>query len=210
MNYNEIVSLALSYADRTDNEVTSRMDDFLRMTESRVNRAFKVRNMSTRAVLSMIEDQVYYGMPADFNGLRDIEIYDSLTPNSKQTLKYLSPEQMNNRVSASNAGVNSAFIYYTIIANQLQITPAQSSGKTMEIVYYQDLRPLGTADPENWVSVYVPDAYVNGLLTEISAFVKDKEAALLWNERFVISLAEISDDDAETRWSGTAMETRVG
>lgn len=213
MNYAEITTLALSYADRQqDAEVSERMNDFLRMAESRINRAFRVRKMSVRATLNLVEDQAYYGLPSDFAGLRDIEIYDTSNINAKTTLKYLTPEKMN-ALNASQTSIpagENGFIGYTIIADQIQIAPTQDSTRVMEIVYYQNLRPLTSTNNENWVSIYVPDAYINGLMTEISAFTKDKEASMLWDQRFIASLNEIESTDDSDRWSGTPMEIRVG
>jgi hypothetical protein len=206
MDYQEIIDTALSYADRAkDQEVIDRMDGFLRMIEPRINRAFQVRNMSVRAVVVCVDGQEYYGLPSDFNGIRDIEVYPVNEPENKDTLKFLPPEAMNNyQVTAGNRA-----IYYTIIADQFQIKPAQTSANAMEIVYYQNLSELSSSNRSNWVSFYAPDAYVNGLMVEINAFVKDKEAAVLWDSRFMNSLKEIERNDDITRWSGTPLEIRT-
>jgi len=204
MNYTEIKALALSYADREDAEVSDRLDDFISIVESRINRVLGVRKMVTRSQTTTIKDQEYYGLPADFSGIRDIEMFDILAPKSRSTLKYLSPEQMN-----SIADLSTDFVYYTIIADQFQISPTQD-GKILEIVYYQNLPPLTDVSPENWLTFYAPDAYVFGILTEINAFVKDKETANLWDTRFKETIDNLSNKDDTERWSGTAMQTRIG
>lgn len=207
MVYDEIVALALSYADREDEEVTSKIDSFIKIVEARVNRKLRVFDMSVRATLPLVEDQEYYGLPPDFGGLRDIEIVAS--PDSgRQTLKYMSPEQLNNQQRASKTGQLQGQIYYTLVARQLQIFPPRTG--TLEIIYYQKLIPLTESAPDNWLSFNNPDGYIFGILTEISAFVKDKEATALWNGRYVDTIAEIELEDADNRWSGTALEVRVG
>ena len=95
MNYAEIVALALSYADRTDAEVANRVDDFLRVVESRINRVLKTMDMSTRTTTITITDKEYYTLPDDFAGMRDIEIREAAS-SYKTTLQYLNPEQLNN------------------------------------------------------------------------------------------------------------------
>ena len=205
MNYTEIVALALSYADRQDSEVSDRMDNFLRVVEARINRRLKVQRMSVRTSLITKSDQEYYGLPVDFAGLRDIEIRDQTsTSGGRTTLKYMSPEQMNNY-----SGSDSTSIYYTIIANQLQIMNPQDD-KVLEIVYYRRLVPLSSANPENWASLYDEDLYLHGLMVEISSFIKDATAASLWETRFQQALEEIKTDDQDSRWSGTALEIRIG
>lgn len=208
MNYDEIKALALSYADRKDDEVSSNMDNFMRMVEARANRFLKTGDMSVRTVLSMVADQEYYTLPTDFNGLRDIQVKANLGDSGGCTLKYMSPEQMNNR---ANAPVNAnSQIYYTLLAGQIQLFPTQADGCILEIVYYRRIIPLTEIAPVNWVSDIHPDCYNNGLMVEISAFVKDAAATSLWDTRFQASLEMIKTDDLDSRWSGTALQTRVG
>ena len=97
MIYQDIISIAMDYADKTnDSEVAARMDSFLRIIEARVNRRLQVQKMSVRAYILTTENDEYYSLPDDFNGLRDIELKDSLSSANRTTLEYVSPEQMNN------------------------------------------------------------------------------------------------------------------
>lgn len=207
MNYTEIVDLALAYSDREDAEVVNNMDNFLRVVESRINRVLSVQKMAIRTVLTTSGDREYYSLPLDFQGLRDIEIRDSVGSIGGHTLKYLSPEQMNGR--ASQSGDGGSQIYYTIIADQLQVIPMQDN-KILEIVYYRNVPPLGPSTVTNWVSLYNSDLYLFGLMVEISSFIKNSESAKLWEYRFKETLSEIDIDDSLTRWSGTPLEVRVG
>jgi hypothetical protein len=213
MNYSEIVALSLSYSDREDAEVSDRINDFIEITEARINRLLEVRKMATRSTITTVADQIYYGLPSNFSGLRDIEIYGTTTaPTSsdfRQTLQYVTPEQMNQR-TATPAASTSAYsqIYYTIVADQIQIHPAQD-GRTMEIVYYQNVPNLNVVDTTNWLTDSAPDAYVFGILTEINAFVKDAATSDLWNTRFLGVMNQLSQDDAKDRWSGQPLQMRA-
>lgn len=203
MNYTEIKTAALSIADREDTETVDNIDVFLRIVEARISRKLKVGDMSVRKEIATVEDQEYYDLPAGFAGLRDIEIKDSATATDRATLKYYSPESLNNH--STNKGQEVA---YTIIANQLQIVPDKGD-LTLELVYYKKVTALDSTNNENWISIDNPDAYIFGLMVEISAFVKDAEAANLWDARFKEALNDIDDDDQETRWSGQSLQIRV-
>jgi len=207
MNYADIVDTALSFADRADAEITSRVDKFIKMVESRVNRKLKTRKMSVRSQIVTEDDKEYYGLPSDFAGLRDIEMTDAGSI-ERETLTYATPEQMNALTERTILAGENAKIYYTIIADQLQIHPRQDA-RIMEIVYYQRLPNLNSSDTTNWLGDYAPDCYIFGILTEISAFVKDANAAKLWDDRFVGALNELDRDDIDERWSGTPMQMRV-
>lgn len=208
MNYTEITDLALAYADREDSEVTSRITKFLLLVEARINRKLKTLDSSVRSVIDLAAnpDQEYFVLPNDFGGLRDIEVN---TGEKRLTYTYLNPEQMNALISSAATAINIAKNYYTLISRQLQVWPKQSAGN-LEIVYYQRVPPLTTADPNNWISDQFPDCYIHGLVQEISAFAKDAEAFKIWKGRFDESLAEIHVEDQENRWSGTPLTTKVG
>lgn len=199
MNYTEIKSLALGYADRTDTEVIDAMDGFIKVVESRINRALDVRKMAINATITRVEGAELYDLPSDFVGLRDIEISSS---EKRTTAHYLNPEQMNEQSNNPDGGT-----YYTIIANQFQILP-KSDSDNLDIVYYQRVPNLNETDSTNWLSEDNPDTYVFGLLVEINSFIKDAEGAALWDNRFKSSVDEIKSDDS-SRWSGTPLQIRA-
>lgn len=204
MNYQEIVDAALAYADRDDSHITDMIGSFLPVVEARVNRVLQVSKMTVRATVPTIEGQEYYGLPEDFAGIRDIEVRTDATSTDRETLLYISPEQMNNH--ASNSGTK---IFYTIAAQQIHIYPPQTD-RLMEIIYYQQLPPLTSSNTENWLSKINPDVYIFGMLVEISSFTKDVEAAQMWQARFSASVDGIINEDEQTRWSGPSLQVRIG
>jgi len=200
MNYSQVKENALLYADRAlDPEVVDRIDSFLRIVEARINRAIRVGDMVVRSQIHTLKDKEYYGLPTDFDGLRSIDLIKKGVV--VDTLQYLNPEQLNN--------ANKRGVYYNIVAGQLRIFPAQEDS-TLEIVYYQRLPPLGVGTLlENWLSLKYPDAYVFGLVAEISAFAKDKESLVLWDARFKETINEVVHSDTDNRWSGTTLAVRT-
>lgn len=212
MNYDEIQSTSYGYADRQDSETIDMYDNFLRVVEARVNKLLQVQKQSMRTKLLTVKDQEYYGLPDDFGGLRDIEVSD-LSGETRNTLQYLNPEQMNDAASVSQlyrtTDKKNFSGFYTIIANQLQIFPPQD-GLVLEIIYYQNINPLTEENDVNWLSNNNPDCYIFGVLTEINAFVKDSGSTSLWNERFTNAINEITKHDKDSRWSGTALTVKIG
>lgn len=207
MDYTEITTLALSYADRTDDEVTKNVDNFIKIVESRINRALKVADMSTTVQIPIVEGEEYYDLPVGYGGLRTIKIIQD--GGQSITLTPANPEQLNNVINSTLGGMTFSKVYYAQIGKKIRIAPARSTGN-LELVYYQKLVNLSSTDPENWLADSDPDCYVFGILTEISAFVKDKEAAALWDGRFKSSVSEIDIEDASDRWSGTSMQVKLG
>jgi hypothetical protein len=213
MNYASIVAAALAYADRADDtEVVANQDVFLRAVENRINTRLKVREMSGRTQLLTRDGVEYYGLPSDFAGIRDIELASAANSRNRYTLQYLNPEQMNNwstNTSADTAGTQTVF-FYTILADQFHIMNP-TSGMLLELVYYRKVPELLPASPddENWISTGYPNLYIFGMLVEISSFAKDKESAVLWDQRFTEEVMAIDNDDRISRWSGTSLQVRT-
>ncbi len=207
MTYNEIINLALAYSDREDNtEISNKMAKFIKMVEARLNRVLQTLDMSSRAYTVMVEDQERYGLPTDFLSIRSIRIVDADTGVARKTLQYVNPEQMANLY---DNGDTSGY-YYTIVSNSLHIKPTHNSDYKLEVDYYKKLTALTSTNTTNWISTTHPDCYVFGLMVEINAYVKDKETAALWEDRYKTAISEITALNEQATWSGTALHTRVG
>ncbi len=211
MDYNDIKTTTYAYADRTDAETIARYDDFLRITESKINRVLKTLKMTARASITTVTDAEYYGLPDSFEGMRDIQINgtNASGENTVVTCEYRTPAQINERMNNVNVFANNDAIYYSIINNQLQIVPPQENN-TIEMVYYKKVPPLTPTVLTNWISDENPDCYIFGVLTEISSFNKDAETAALWSARFEQSLGEIVNNDVDIRYgSGNQLQIRT-
>lgn len=202
MNYADITNLALSYIDRiNDTDLIARIPGFLLVVEARINRALKTRQMSARAATPLIDGQEYYALPPDFAGMQDVELRTDLISKDRISLQYATPERMNN---LSLGGYSGKFVFYSIVANQLQVYPVVAD-KIIEMIYYRRLPPLTAQNDSNWLSDLSPDVYTFGLLVEMNSYVKDAETAVLWDKRFVDALDGIATDDNMNRWGGPAM-----
>lgn len=205
MNYVEITTAALGYADRTDAETMDKVDIFLRLVEARVNQQLSARETHLKVNIPIVDNITeYYDLPSAFQHIKSIDV---CTAAGKATLQYIGVEQLYAKLMERQLGCFYAVtndkiqLYYDFIGNGTE---------TVEIVYVSKLQPLTSTDTENWLSQRNPDVYINGLLVEINAFVKDAEAAMLYEQRFKDSLAAIIDGDWENYWNGTSLQTRVG
>jgi len=210
MDYAGIKVAAYDYADRSDALSQARYDDFLRIVEAKMNRRLKTLQSTERASIPILPNKEYYGLPANFEGLRDIQLNGIGNDGTSNiiTAEYKTPAQMNETGNVNIFEEQDA-VYYNIIDNQIHVLPIRE-GKTMEIVYYKKVNPLTTIVTTNWVSDENPDCYIFGVATEISAFVKDYDAARQWGARFQEVLNEIEENDFDIRWdSGNQLIIRA-
>lgn len=207
MNYTEITDTALGYADRADSEIASRMDLFLKMVESRINRKIESQE-SVITVQTVIIDNVFeYTLPTDFKELVDIKIVNTDNENYSYPLVMASLERVTTfRMDGSDKRI------YAIVGSVIQICSNPYDvdlNLVLEISYKQKVPALTSVDTTNWVSLNHPDVYVFGLLVEINAFIKNAEATMLWDQRFNTTLDEIDVQDSKYRWSGPTLKIEV-
>ena len=210
MLYDEIISSAMAYADRTDASVSSKIGIFLSIVESRISRYIHTQDMVIITDIIIIANTFLYPLPADFLTLRGITIKDSLNPKNAYQLNYVNPGTMDDIVRIGNYSQS-----YTMIGNNVMIASLPNVDDTetsyvLEISYYKDIPPLNATDNENWLSILSPDAYIFGLMVEISSFVKDKEAAIMWDSRFKNSLDELGAQDDLHLYGGPPIITKIG
>lgn len=204
LTYTDIVSAALDYADRADDvDVVNRMSVFLRTVEARINRTLQTGRQTKRAHIYTTQDSTFYALPSDFAGMRNIVLKENTLQHGGIVLEYVTPEVMAQHINNElKTGV------YTITACSLQIWPVLNS-KVLEITYYQQVPPLTAEAPTNWLTIISPDAYIQGLLVEISSFAKDQEAVDIWDTRFKQTLVDMQFEDDIDRWSGPTPVVRV-
>lgn len=210
MIYSRLIDAARAYCDRVDVEVNQNVRVFVLMAEARINRMLKVTEQTHRVYTRTMEGKEFYSLPEDFNGMRVVHFntgdVDAQGSGTIQ-LHYVTPEQM---IEMQESAYSETQTYYTILNNQLQLHKPLPNCGTIEMVMYRKVPPLSESDPSNWMSTDNPDIYLAGISAEIEMFVKNYDAAKLWDDRMTRAIEELKNNDSLNRWSGNTMVMRVG
>jgi hypothetical protein len=161
--------------------------------------------MSFKLQTATVVGQEFYALPADYLSMRAIRLWDTVNITSRRTLSLLSPELADIQSRFPDGGY-----YYNVSGDNVQLLPIPTAIQVLEMEYYARLIPLDIINTENWIAKYHPDTYIFGLVREISAFVKDAEAATLWDGRFKEALDQIEVQDETALFSGTPLQIRLG
>ena len=210
MIYSRLIDAARAYCDRVDVEVNQNVKVFVLMAEARINRTLKVTEQTHRVYTRTMEGKEFYSLPEDFNGMRVVHFntgdVDAQGSGTIQ-LHYVTPEQM---IEMQESAYSETQTYYTILNNQLQLHKPLPNGGTIEMVMYRKVPPLSESNPSNWMSTDNPDIYLAGISAEIEMFVKNYDAARLWDDRMTRAIEELKNNDSLNRWTGNTMVMRVG
>lgn len=172
MTYEELVASIRTWLSRTDQDAN--IPTFIRNVEARLNRDLRVREMVGRATASV--DVEFADLPLDFLAPRSAQVGD-------RVLNYLEPNDM---LNVRKGGPTWA---YTVLGDQIQLAPVPASADTVELTYYQRLKPIGE-NATNWLLRHHSDAYLYGALVE---------AAVVTRDEVLMAMAEGKFQDAKRR-----------
>lgn len=190
-NYTELQASVADFLNRSD--LTAVIPDFIKMTESELNRVLRTREMSVRTQ-GPISKQ-YVKLPADYLGMRNIELVTSPVT----VLEYRNLENLDAHRASDATGKP---IFYSIMQNNIEFAPVPDSEYTLEIVYYQSLPALAD-NTTNWLLDSHPDIYLYGSLLQSAPYLQADERIGVWSGKFQQILEQLKTSDEKARFSGT-------
>jgi hypothetical protein len=176
-------------------DLDSVIDDFIDLTEARLNRDLLVSQQEVRA--TTLATSEYLALPTDFLSLRNIQLNTSPV----RELQYVSPIEMD-RLDDNSTDLN----YYTIVGDEIQLQSVSSD--TLEIAYFKKISSLSDSNTSNWVLASHPEAYLYGCLAEAFKYTINDEQAAKYTNLFTEVIAKIKTLDSERKY-GQSMWVRV-
>lgn len=206
MNYSDVTSIALVYADRTnDAELISVLPKLVSLIEARLNKVIQSYNMSVRQTFALDDTTLEYLLPSTIGqGINSLKIIESDTDITKAVLTRV-PQTALDTLSANGVKAD----MYTIENLKIKLLKPYGTGCSMVIDFMQSVPSLYLED-SNWLSLSHGDCYVFGLVAEIYAYTKNAVGFDTWNNRFLDSLDKIELNSDSVTWSNMPLITRVG
>lgn len=187
--YANLQTAIISYAFRTgDTEFTAAVPDFITLTESRLNRVLRVREMEASATLTLTNSAGT--LPSDYLEFRRVVANTSpATP-----LELVTPDFAAAEYGTTYSGYP---MHFTIIGSTLTVYPSTTA--TVALSYYQKIPALATAT--NWLLTKAPELYLYGALVEAAPYMMDDQRANVWGTLFQKALKDLQDADTSARYS---------
>lgn len=194
MNYAQLQSNIADFLNRTD--LTSVIPTFIGLAEAQMERALRVRQMVGRSTAEI--DTQYSALPPDFLEAKTFKVISS---RPIQPIEFVTPEQMDgmDQMSASAPGIPK---YFTIIGNQIRVSPTPDSTYEVELVYTTRLPKLSNSNTSNWLLQSSPDAYLYGALMQAAPYLKDDERITVWGTLYNTAVEAIKVADQNASASG--------
>lgn len=203
MNFTTYAGLQSAIADelnRTD--LTTSIPGFIALSEAQTERRLRVRDMLTRATLSIGAE--FVSMPADLLETRSIRLDTS----NKDKVVFLTIDEAEE--AESNAGVGKP-AHYTVTGNEFQFIPAPDVAYSARLMYYAKIPRLSNTTTSNWLLEKHPDIYFYGALLNSAPYLKDDARITVWGEFYQAAIDDllIADDRARSASAGLKATARA-
>lgn len=196
--YAQLQSTVADYLARSD--LTSQIQDFISLAETRLNRDLRIRQMLTYTTITMTADSPNVTIPADFLSIRDIHIIGSPV----YTLKYESPS---NLFRNTDSYITALPKFYTTVGAQFVFSPIPDTAYVLQILYYAKPLVLSDSNTSNVWLVNCPDALLYAALAEAEPYLMNDARVATWAALYDRAIAAVtaSDDSSENAGSPLAI-----
>ena len=194
--YGTLQTAVANWLDRDD--LTSRIPEFISLTEAIFNRTLRIRAMETIVSDNTPSGSKEDALPTGYLQMREIHLETSpIVP-----LSYITPEIMYRiRAGSVNGRPNS----YTIMGENILFGPTPDSVYAYSMTYYKALEALSDNAPTNWAILNAPDMYLYGTLLQAEPFLMNDERVPLWERGFRQAISDLQEQDNKDRHSGSEM-----
>ncbi len=194
--YTDLYNSIIDATENTDAEFAARIPTFVDQTRMRLARDIDTYGMVTYTTVSASAGNPYINLPQDALILKAVThisdgSYSQLILRTDEFLREYWP----NRTS-----VGSPKYYARWGFSQLLVAPAPTSAALVEISYVQvptSIGPVGTST--NWLTEYAPEALFYGCMHEACMFMKNYDAAALWQNKYQAAVASLRNEARRTR-----------
>ena len=194
--YAALQTAVANWLDRSD--LTDRIQEFIDLSEARINRNLRLRLMETTATGTLVAGTRDYTLPTDYIQARTFYLTtDPIVP-----LAYVTPEIMNRIWAGSTGGTPETF---TIIGEDFRLGPAPASADGYSMLYYKRIPALTPAATTNSMLTQNPDIYLYGSLLEAEPFLMNDQRVQLWATAYRQAVNDLQVQDDKDRHSGSEL-----
>ena len=171
--FTNLKSTIATYLNRDD--LTANIPDFISLTEKRLNRELRVREMvNTDTSITTVSGTQDYTLPTGF--IEAITVVFQSDP--FVTLPFISNHDFYRKYNTSvTTGIPS---FFTIVGNKIKLGVAPDQAATLQIDFYKEVTTLSDSVATNDILTKFPELYLYGALAESSPFLMQDERLNTW------------------------------
>ena len=187
-----------NYLNRTD--LTSYLDTFIDLAESRMARDLRVREMeSVDTSITTVAGTQSYDLPTGYLEMR----YVTWQSNPYTFLAYMTPPDF---FRVYNAGEGSGIpSYYTIVGSKIYLGKQPDAANVLELGFFKRPTALSSSNTTNDILTYFPDLYLYASLAESEPFLMNDERLPVWAGLYKEGVNSANNSASQGRTSGSPL-----
>jgi hypothetical protein len=180
--YAELLTAAANWLDRDD--LTDRIPEFIALAEADINAQMDLRTVESDVTLTTTLGSRYAPLPAGYREPQNLWLQ---WPSSagRETLRMVPPELMD--VTTVNSIPTAWGVDGTNIAFSCPISSTTDYTLTLRMIGGVALTASATT---NLILTNYPNVYLFGLMKEASPYLRDAEAAVMWEQKYSDALGK--------------------
>ena len=179
------------------NDVASRLDDFIDLAESEMNRWVRIRDMETR--VSTPTSGRYMALPTGFLEMRRVKL---VSGSQYYEMQYSTPEGMH-----ITADSNMPKLY--TVTSQVEFDRTPDSTYNIEFQYYAAPTALSSINTSNSILTRFPSIYLFGSLWALYLWSLQEDKSDYYYQKFMSEIKSANRQDSKGR-HGPAPSMRYG
>jgi len=178
--YDSLVADISSYLERTDAATLQKIPTFIMLAEQIIATDLKFLGNLNVVQSNMVAGQDVLDKPARWRKTVSMNI----TVDGQRQPVLLRDYEYLREYWPDPAQTGTPLYYSDYDYTHWLVAPTPDTNYTFEVLYYQRVPPLSSANQTNWFTEYAPQAMLYGSLLQAMPFLKNDERVQLWQAMY--------------------------
>ena len=193
MTYDSLSADVLSYLERSDEATTQKIPTFIMLCESKISNEIKILGQLQVVTSNMEVGNAVINKPARWRETVSMNVTVAGTRQPVLNRRY---EHLRNYwQDATSTDVPKYYADYDY--DHWFVAPTPDDDYAFEVLYYERLQPLSSANQTNWLTINAPQLMLYGTLLEAMPFLKNDERIPLWQAMYDRALQSLKVEDTK-------------
>jgi hypothetical protein len=178
--YDSLVNDISTYLERTDTATLEKIPQFIMLAEQIIAADLKFLGNLNVVQSNMVTGEDVLDKPARWRKTVSMNI----TVNGKRQPVLLRDYEYLREYWPDPTQTDTPLYYSDYDYTHWLVAPTPDTNYTFEVLYYQRVPPLSSANQTNWFTEYAPQAMLYGSLLQAMPFLKNDERVQLWQAMY--------------------------
>jgi hypothetical protein len=190
MTYDSLTSTVLQYLERRDASVVDAIPTFISLAEFEIAQEIKTLGQLQIAEANMTADNALLQKPARWRKTVSM----SVTVAGKKQPVYLRKYEYLKNYWPDASQTSIPEYYADTDWEHWYIAPTPDQAYAFEVLYYERISPLSSANQTNWLTQNAPNAMLFGTLLQAMQFLKNDQRTI-FQQKYTEALRSLKTED---------------